>query len=68
MRKIILSAAVAVIAAASFAAPSQAGSYGYGHKKTYHAVGYKKVHCFIKKVKSYDYYGNVVFKKIKVCK
>ena len=47
-----------VRAAVSFAAPSQAGYYSYGYKP----------HCFIKKVKAYDYYGNVIFKKIKVCK
>ncbi|WP_430440210.1 hypothetical protein [Shinella sp.] len=59
MRKIIVSATVALVAAVSFAAPSQAG-YGYGY-------GYEP-YCFIKKVKSYDYYGNVIIKKIKVCK
>jgi len=58
MRKIIVSATIALVAAVSFAAPSQAGYYGYGHKP----------HCFIKKIKSYDYYGNPVIKKIKVCK
>ena len=57
MRKIIVSAAIAAVAAISFAAPSQAG-YSYGYKP----------HCVIKKVKSYDYYGNVIIKKIKVCK
>ena len=57
MRKFIISAAIAAVAAISFAAPSQAG-YSYGYKP----------HCFIKKVKSYDYYGNVIIKKIKVCK
>jgi hypothetical protein len=58
MRKFIVSATIALVAAVSFAAPSQAGYYSYGHKP----------HCFIKKVKSYDYYGNVIIKKIKVCK
>ena len=58
MRKTILSAAIAAVAALSFAAPSQAGYYSYGHKPQ----------CFIKKVKSYDYYGNLVIKKVKVCK
>lgn len=32
MRKFIISAVVAVVAAVSFAAPSEAGYYGYGHK------------------------------------
>ena len=58
MRKIIVSATVALVAAVSFAAPSQAGYYSYGHKP----------HCFIKKIKSYDYYGNVFIKRIKVCR
>jgi hypothetical protein len=59
MRKIILSAAVAIVAAASFAAPSQAGYYN--------SYDYQP-HCFIKKVKSWDYYGNLVIKRVKVCK
>jgi len=58
MRRIIVSAAVAFVAVVSFAAPSQAGYYGYGHRP----------YCFIKKVKSYDYYGNVVIKRVKVCR
>nr|WP_314090139.1 hypothetical protein [uncultured Shinella sp.] len=58
MRKFIVSAAVALVAAVSFAAPSQAGYYSYDYQPT----------CFIKKIKSYDYYGNVVIKRIKVCR
>ncbi|WEZ82239.1 hypothetical protein P6U16_13800 [Rhizobium sp. 32-5/1] len=60
MRKIVLSAAIATVAALSFAAPSQAGGYGYN--------GYHQQYCFIKKMKSYDYYGNLVIKKIRICK
>lgn len=58
MRKIIVSAALAVVAAVSFAGPSQAGYYGYDYQPT----------CFVKKVKSYDYYGNVIIKKFRVCR
>ncbi|MEW9617052.1 hypothetical protein AB3G45_24905 [Shinella sp. S4-D37] len=58
MRKIIVSATLVLVAAVSFAAPSQAGYYSYGYQP----------HCFIKKVKSYDYYGNVVIQKIRVCR
>jgi hypothetical protein len=36
MRKFIISATVAIVAAVSFAAPSQAGNYGYGHKSYGH--------------------------------
>ena len=57
MRKFIVSATVALVAAVSFAAPSQAGYYSYDYQP----------HCFVKKIKSYDYYGNVIIKKIKVC-
>jgi len=71
MRKFIVSAVVAIVAAVSFAAPSQAGSYGYksygyGHKHhssySYHPHyarkhygGYHGVKIIIKK-KHYDYY------------
>ena len=58
MRKFIVSAAIAAVAAVSFAAPSQAGYYSYDYQP----------YCFVKKIKSYDYYGNVIIKKIKVCK
>jgi hypothetical protein len=47
MRKFIISAIVAAVAAVSFAAPSQAGGYGYksyGYSKSYghKSYGYKK--------------------------
>ena len=58
MRKFVVSATVALVAAVSFAAPSQAGYYSYGYEP----------YCFIKKIKSYDYYGNVIIKRIKVCR
>ena len=57
MRKFIVSAAVAIVTAVSFAAPSQASYYSYDYQPT----------CFVKKIKSYDYYGNVFVKRIKVC-
>jgi hypothetical protein len=57
MRKIVLSAAIAAVAALSFAAPSQAGYYSYDYQPS----------CFIKKIKTWDSYGNLVIKKIKVC-
>lgn len=58
MRKIIVSAIVALVAAVSFAAPSQAGYYSYGYQQ----------HCFVKKIVSYDYYGNRIVKKIRICR
>jgi hypothetical protein len=58
MRKIIVSAAIAAVAVVSFAASSQARCYS-SYDET--------PHCFVKKVKAYDDYGNVVFRKITVC-
>ena len=74
MRNIILSAAIAALSFGAFAAPSLAGmmpdaaavrstslvqpaTHYYGHKP----------HCFYKKIKKYDYYGNLIIKKVKVC-
>ena len=79
MRKFLMSAVVATVAAVSFAAPSQAGSFyfgfggGHGHGWGGHHGGYVSHyyghhrHCFWKKIKKYDYYGNLVIKKVKVC-
>ncbi len=41
MRKFIISAVVAVVAAVSFAAPSHAGYYGHGKSYGYKSHGYK---------------------------
>ena len=74
MRNIILSAAIAALSFGAFAAPSLAGmmpdaaamrpashvehvTHYYGHKPK----------CFWKKIKKYDYYGNLIVKKVKVC-
>lgn len=83
MRKILLSAVVATVAALSFAAPSQAGDFsigigfgnggwghghGWGHRAhvtVYDDDGYD---CFWKKVKRYDKWGNLVIRKVQVCR
>jgi hypothetical protein len=75
MRNLIIASIVAAGAALSFAAPSQAGGYGYngyygghhyGHKRHYY-TSYYEPHCWIKKIRKYDYYGNLVVKRIRVC-
>ncbi len=81
MRKLIIASIVAVGAALSFAAPSHAGGY-YGSGDGYYGGGYvqpyygkkhyyKKRHyvenCWIKKIRKYDYYGNLIVKRIRVC-
>lgn len=75
MRKFILSAVVATVAAVSFAAPSQAGFYiGFGghgwgghHGYVSHYDGHYR-HCFWKKIKRYNKWGHLVVKRVKVCR
>lgn len=74
MRNILVSLAVTAMSFGASAAPSLAGmmpdaatirpasavelaTHYYGHKPK----------CFWKKIKKYDYYGNLVIKKVKVC-
>ena len=79
MRNLIIAFIVAAGAALSFAAPSQAGGYygggyydgyhgshHYGHKRHYYK-SYYEPRCWTKKVREYDYYGNLVVKRIRVC-
>jgi len=39
------------------AGPVELATHYYGHKPK----------CFYKKIKKYDYYGNLVIRKVKVC-
>lgn len=74
MRKIMLVSAIAALSFGTVAAPALAGivpdaagirpagavelvTHYYGHKPK----------CFFKKIKKYDYYGNLIIKKVKVC-
>ncbi len=87
MRKIILSAVVATVAALSFAAPSKAGDisigfgfgngwgHGHGHGHGWghgsHVTVYDDDYgydCFWKKIKRYDKWGNLIIKKVRVCR
>jgi len=78
MRKFLMSAVVATLAAVSFAAPSQAGGFyfgvgghGWGHHNRHHGYSHSyghHRHCFWKKVKRYDKWGHVVFRSVKVCR
>lgn len=71
MRKIILIAALATL---PFATPSVAGMMPDGSairqtslvELATHYYGHKPK-CFFKKIKKYDYYGNLIIKKVKVC-
>lgn len=56
MRNLLLAAAVAFTAVASFATPSQAGYYSYGYEPT----------CVVKKIKIHDD-GNLITKRVRVC-
>ena len=77
MRKFIMSAVVATVAAVSFAAPSQAGGFYFGigggpgwgghHGYVSHYYGHHR-HCFWKKIKRYNKWGHLVVKRVKVCR
>lgn len=81
MRNLIITSVIATFAALSFAAPSHAGGYyGGGYNDCYDGGGYSQPQrrqsyrtayyeptCWIKKIRKYDYYGNLVVKRIRVC-
>ncbi|MDO9415867.1 hypothetical protein [Pararhizobium sp.] len=67
MRTFILTAFVAATAAVSFAAPSSAGGYGSNGYEYSQDYSYQPV-CVIKKIHSYDRYGNPKVKKVRICK
>ncbi|MFB2553306.1 hypothetical protein [Ensifer soli] len=57
MRRILLSALVALTAATSFAATAEAGG----------CIAYGQT-CYTKKIRAYDDYGNLVIRKVRVCR
>lgn len=57
MHKITLSVIVALFAATSFGPASMAGYYSDDCQP----------YCFIRKIKTYDYYGNLVIRKVRIC-
>lgn len=56
MRNFLLAAVVALSAVVSFSAPSHAGTET------------DQPRCFVKKLLSYDFYGNPVIKRVRVCR
>lgn len=82
MRKLILSAALTTLAALSFAAPSMAGGWDDGceddyvrHHRPVHHANYAwsapeddyQPTCYVKVVKDWDDYGNLIVRKVRVC-
>ncbi len=83
MRKLILSAMLTTLAALSFAAPSMAGGWDDGcdddtvrsYQPAHHAsyawsaprYDYDEPTCYVKVVKDWDSYGNVIVRKVRVC-
>lgn len=88
MRKLLLSATIATLAALSFAAPSMAGGWDDGcddhyvshYRPTHHANyawsaprhDYQNDYqdeptCYVKVVKDWDSYGEVIVRKVRVC-
>ena len=67
MKNLIVSAFTALVAIMSVAPSASAGSY-YGYEHSGYTYKYKKYrHCYWKKVKWYDDYGYIHYKRIKVC-
>ena len=74
MKKFVLAAAIALTAAVSMSAPSQAGRLvlKFGHHHGYHHHHhnwhpYVAYNCWVKKKAVVDAWGNVYVKKVKVC-
>ncbi|MCR6500720.1 hypothetical protein MUO32_16850 [Shinella sp. CPCC 101442] len=74
MRRIMLVSTIAALSFSFFSVSVSAGvmpdvsglrmSGGVEHVTHYYG---HKPKCFWKKIKKYDYYGNLVIKKVKVC-
>lgn len=67
MRAFILTALLAATSVLSFTAPSQAGGYGDSGRQYAQDYSYEPV-CIIKKIRTYDKWGNLVIKKVRVCR
>lgn len=67
MKNLAISAFIAVVAFTSAAPVANAGSY-YGDEDSSYSYRYKKHrHCYWKKVRWYDDYGYIHYKRVKVC-
>jgi hypothetical protein len=74
MRRIIVSIAITAMSLGAFAAPSLAGMMpdaaaiqpASAIERVTHYYGHRPK-CFWKTVRKYDYYGNLIVKKVKVC-
>jgi hypothetical protein len=70
MKNFAIAAFAALVATASVSTIAQAGSYdnysGYDNSG-YHHNDYESDYCHWKKVKWYDDYGYVHYKRVKIC-
>lgn len=79
MKKLLIAAAIAATAAVSLSAPSQAGyrhhgkfwghnNYGYVVQiQPRYEARYEDDYCFVKKIRKFDRYGNLIVKRVTVC-
>jgi hypothetical protein len=75
MKTMIIGAAAALIATVSLASTAEAGwkwkkhHHHHWHHKHHHGIYIYKSHhhCFVKKVRRYDDWGNMYIKRIRVC-
>lgn len=71
MSRLLPSLALAAVALLAVTSPSLAAYQDCSSVASYQQVsdGYGRVPtCWVKKVRSYDAYGNVVVKKVRLCK
>lgn len=75
IKTMILGATAALVATVSLASTAEAGwkwkkhhhHHGWHHKHHKIYVYKPRYHCFVKKVKRYDDWGNVYIKRVRVC-
>jgi hypothetical protein len=82
MKKFLLALSVAVVATLSFASVSEAHMFWHPHHDWHHGPFFGGIifdagpryisddeggDCFLKKVRSYDDYGNLYLKTVRVC-
>lgn len=77
MKTFLLAATAVITAVIAMAAPSEAGSrwhddrYSYGHSYKRIVIDYNPHYydddCYTKKIRKYNSWGKLVFKKITIC-
>ena len=79
MKKLVLGTIAALVATVSLSSVAEAGWRHHGWHNGYHGYWggprivirpayYANDYCFVKKVRSYDEYGNLYIERVRVCR